>query len=181
MGRMMREGIERAARGLDLPKREDDRALHLPDIKSGVRILLSLKGPVPQYRAAVVECVPVGDRERRALARPEKSRSLDAAELRAWLDPLMPPAIMEGMGGIKEISGTLTLEPSGLLGGEVRLVLDDPAGSACTGRLDGLVTWRSGAFATVRASFEGVFGKPDRVRRGTMDFSMKAAIESRPE
>jgi hypothetical protein len=184
MGRTMREGIERAIRGMELPaaaKVEDDRKLHLPDIKPGVRILLSLKGPVPQYRAAVVECVPVGDRERRALAQPEKARSVDAAELRAWLEQLMPPAVMEGMGGVKEISGTLTLEPSGLLGGEVRLVLDDPNGSACTGRLDGIVTWRSGAFATVRAAFEGVFGKHDRMHRGPMDFQMKAAIESRPE
>lgn len=181
MGRTMREGIERASRGLELPKMAEDKKLHLPDIREGVRVLLSLKGPVPQYRAAVVECVPFGDRERRALVRPEKARTLDAAELRAWLEQLMPPAIMEGMGTVKDISGTLTLEPSGILGGEVRLVLDDPAGSACSGRLDGLVTWKSGTLATVRAAFEGVFGKPDRMRRGTMDFKMKAVIESRPE
>lgn len=181
MGRTMREGIERASRGMTLPKIENDRKLHLPDIGSGVRILLSLKGPVPQYRAAVAECVPVGDRELRALAPVEKARSFDAAELRAWLGQLMPPAVMEGMGGVKEISGSLTLEPSGLLGGEIRLVLDDPNGSACTGRLDGVVTWRDGKFATVRAAFEGVFGKPDRMRRGTMDFAMKAVIESRPD
>lgn len=181
MGRTMREGIERAARGLTLPKIEDDRKLHLPDIRSGVRILLSLKGPVPQYRAAVVECVPCGDAERRVLAPAESARAFDAGELRAWLEQLMPPAVMEGMGGVKEISGKLTLEPSGLFGGEVRLVLDDPNGSACRGRLDGLVTWSDGKLATLRAAFEGTFGKPDRMRRGTMDFAMKAVIESRPE
>ena len=180
LGRTMREGIERASRGLSLPKREDDGKLHLPDIASGVRVLLTLKGPVPQYRAAVVECVPLGDRERRALAPAGTARAVDAAELRAWLEPLMPPAVMEGMGTVKEISGSLTLEPSGLLGGEIRLVLDDPEGSVCSGRLDGLVTWREGKLAGLRAAFEGRFGKPDRRRRGTMDFAMKAVLESRP-
>lgn len=196
---------ERMARGIcdelgrirvELPK-PPEPAMHLPDIKSGVRVYLSLRGPSSagprppgdagkasegnQYAAPVVECVPIGERERKALAKPERARDVDAAELRAWLEQLTPPAIMEGMGGVKEISGALTLEPSGLLRGDVKLVLDDPNRSSCRGRLEGVVTWKDGAFATVRAAFEGVFGKPDRMRRGTMDFTMKGAIESRPE
>ena len=182
LARTMKDEVARLSAGMDLPRVKEGGGLHLPDLSPGMRILMTLRNErVNQYAAPVVETAPIGERERKALVKPEKARDVDAAELRAWLAPLMPPAIMDGMGGLREVSGTLRLEPTGVLRGKVKLVLDDRNASVCEGALEGVVTWREGAFATLHAAFEGTFGKADRMRRGVMEFAMKAVLESRPE
>ncbi len=184
MGRHVKAEIERACASLDLPKAPESK-LHLPDIASGVRVILTLKSDRErlQFAAPVVATVPWSDALKKALAK--SARVVEAGELRAWFDQLVPPGVMDGMGGTKRVSGTLRLEHAGddraVVRGRVKIELDNRGATVCDGEFEAVVGYKGDEPATVRAVFEGVYPKADLKGRPNLEYAMKAVFESRPD
>lgn len=198
MGTYVRDKIAAVIEGMDLPNVERSREkVHPPDIddmgyKEGVRIFLSLESRLMgHYKMPTVEVVPLTRKERKALEYPVKTKTVDAEELRSWLEQIYPPAIMERSGYVKALSGTLKLTPAGskrdmryaILRGEVRFHFDDAKGTKYKGELALVLSYpkTSLAFTTMRGIFHGMYPKSDRMQRRSIDIRMTAAIESRPE
>ena len=198
MGTYVRDKIASAIDGMDLPRvKRSEEEVHPPDIddlgyKEGLRIFLSLESRLKgNYKMPTVEVVPLTKGEKKALAYSKKSKSVDAVDLKGWLEQIYPPAIMERTGYIKSISGMLTLTPAGskgnrrfaLLEGEVQFLFDDAKGTRYKGDLSLVLSYPkdSSNFMTVRGVFEGVYPKSDRMQKRTMDIRMTAALESRPD
>jgi len=184
MGRHVKAEIERASASLDLPK-PAEAGLHLPDVASGVRVILTLKCDRErmQFRAPVVATVPWSDTLKKALAK--SARVVEASELRAWFDQLVPPGVMDGMGGTKRVSGTIRVEPAGddraIVRGRVKIELDNRGATVCEGEFEAVVGYKGDEPATVRAIFDGVYPKEDLAGRPNLEYAMKATFESRPD
>lgn len=192
MGRYLAGKIEAAWKALGSPPAPEAPAkLALPDVKDGVRLYVKIDGGrTGHYRAPVVEAVAFSDAEREALAWPEAEREVEARSLRRWLCQVYPPAIMDGMGGLDEISGKLRLRPAGAderrrwatLSGRVRMTLDNDAETRYHVDVELALAYTrdSPRLASLRGAIEGTFNKPDRRGDGTR-MPITAAIESRPE
>jgi hypothetical protein len=193
------------ARGLEklaLPENKRpgrERPVSLPDLKgattgtpAGVRLFvrpLDDKGNFGN-RTPVVEVVPMGAADWKALAFPETAREIEAETLRSWLVQLYPPAIRtaDQVKPFHKITGRLKLEPAGadrkgrhaLLSGEVRLARGDDKESAFEGTLRIVLTYPPDApeVQLLRGVVEGEYLYR---MRGTQRMPLKAAIESRPE
>ena len=102
----------------------------------GARIYLTFeRNRIQHYRTPVVEAVRTTDALRTSLAYPSEKRILSASDLKPWLEQLYAPAVMDGMGDFREITGSFTLRSAGsdahhryaILSGEASFVLDDRA------------------------------------------------------
>lgn len=187
MGRHLRAEIEKATQGMKLPEvKKEDRPIKLPDVERGVRIYLKLESRTASWRTPVVETVPAKAVDAQLLAWPREERGVPAEKLKAWLDPIFPPGIMDqGPGTYARIGGTLTLKPAGpraaLLAGDVELVMGDREATTIRGRLEAAFTYEADALKSLRGVFEGNYPRRDRMRGGVHDIRMTAAIESRPD
>lgn len=177
--------IRKTSALLKLPPPAESK-LNLPDIERGVRIFIKVDGsrdPLRQYRAPIVEVAPTTARERTALARPEKSREIEASELAGWLRLVYPAAVMDGKGGMEAIEGRLTLAPAGAraatLQGECVLRLDNRARTVLRLRLEAVLRYDEQGDFTLRLVMTGIY--PKQKGDGVAEMPMTVAIESRPE
>ena len=143
------------------------------------------------YLAPVVESIALDRRQRRALAYPGEASRIDATVLENWLAQFYPPAMMTRSGSVRELSGSLVLQPAGVQGdqrhavlqGDVNLVLDDSSGTRYTGRLAVVLTYAADARepTSLKGVMRGVFPKRDIQARRTRRISLSAAIHSLPK
>jgi len=184
---------------LGLKEESKEPALRLPDVEgaapvSGVRLFLKLRSRSAQplnYKAPVCEAVAVSDEERAALVYPETERTVESAALKRWLEQFYPPAIMESSNRTPSVGGSLILTPAGsdarvryaVLRGDLQWTMDDKRKSKYRGTVAIVLTYAldSSAVATVRGVAEGTYSKYDRRGDGSIEFEMKATIESRPD
>lgn len=185
--------------GLTLPRvpQATKTKLTLPDIcgdsqPAGVRIFLKFSANrIHHYRTPTVEAVAMTDALRDSLRLPRESQSLAASALRPWLEQIYPPAIMDGHGGMKRLTGTLTFRSAGrddqhryaVLEGTVGFELDNKASTAYDGRLALVLRYPhdSAELFSVRGVCDCAFEKPGPPGRTGESIQMTAAIESRPD
>lgn len=159
---------------------------------AGVRFFLtSVDSVMNAYLAPVVETTALDDKQRAALAFPSKSTRVDATVLGDWLTQFYPPAMMTRSGYVKELAGTLTLQPAGLrdgqhqavLQGDVQLLMDDVTNTRYTGRLAVVLTYAAGSGEPIslKGVMRGVFPKQDVQARRIRRISLSAAIHSLPK
>lgn len=185
--------VDRISKRVRIPRHVEAKTkLTLPELgqgKKGVRVMLSLDCPrMSSYKAPVVEVVETWATEAKALAHPEKPRTVDAASLGRWLRQIYPPAIMVRSGQVTSVSGELRLSAAGkngkrryaTLAGDVRMTMDDGHGTTFTGKLEAVVTYAAGsdAMQTFRGVYLGVYLKPDRHRSRPQEIGLRAVIES---
>jgi hypothetical protein len=191
-GRDFKWQLDDMLAGVQLPtvKAKTAPRLTLPDVTgpgrpAGARIYLTFAANrLNHYRTPTVEAVALTGEAREALRYPEAAREVPVTALRAWLEQMYPPAIMDGRGGFRSITGNLRLQPAEAVGekryavlqGRVTFVLDNTAASTYTGELAVAVEYGTGAEAL---SFRGVLEAD--VPKGPERIRMTAAIESRPE
>ena len=153
---------------------------------AGVRIYLTFAAnQLNHYRTPTVEAVPMTAELRRRSVIPRRRGRFPRHRLRPWLEQMYPPAIMDGLGGFRSITGTLRLRPAGgddghryaLIEGPVEFVLDNSQQSAYKGDLAVAVTYGTGSAEAV--SLRGVM--ESTIPKGPEWIRMTAALESRPE
>ena len=197
MGQYLKDQIDQSTVGMKLPKVAVKKTLTLPDITgttqpAGVRLFVSFEdNRMHHYRVPVVETVAIQEAERKALRLPTETRTIQAADLRRWLEQYYPPAVMDGMGGFEKISGTLQFEPAGAdaqsryanLRGDVQFVLDNESATGYRAKLELVLRYdkTSPELQSVRGIMEGSFPRQDRYGRTVESVRMTAAIESRPK
>lgn len=130
--------------GLALPTAQGDGD------PAGVRVYLKFgKNHLEHFKVPVVEAVPITKAEREAL-KWGAERRLSVDLLRNWLKECYPPAVMDGMGGFRGISGELTWKPAGqegafryaILSGTVRFELDNTNRAKYEGPLELALRYR---------------------------------------
>lgn len=165
--------------------------LTLPDVPgktqpSGVRIFLTFaENRLNHYRTPIVEAVALTDVLRKSLRCPTVGGTLNAAQLRPWLEQIYPAAIMDGQGGFQKIDGKLEFKAAGsdstyhyaVAEGDVQFVLDNANGSSYHGTLSLVFKYRRSdkSLYSLRGVFEG------DVPKGPEWIHMTAAIESLPK
>ncbi len=188
MGADMVRQLKDFFKGLLLPSApKTPREPVLPDLAApGFRIFLTFTGNnINHYRTPTIETVPLTPDLTAALARPKTTKTLDAAVLKSLLAVLYPPAIMDGRGGFRTITGRFTLEPlpgeaAALLTGTPTLVLDDRNATRYTGPLELALHYPPGRPLTARGTFTAPFPRyrPDGAIAETV--ALTAAFETRP-
>lgn len=179
--------------GLAVPAVKPGRpeTLTLPDVScegrmGGARVYLGFSANrLNHYRTATVEAVKLAHAVRQELRYPESSRTLPLELLKPVLEQIYPPAVMDGHGGFRSISGTLRLipEPAGaarrsaIVEGTLRFALDNAARTEYEGRLELAVEY--GPEGPDPLSFRGVCECV--VPKGPEWIRMTALLESRPE
>jgi hypothetical protein len=119
-----------------------------------------------------------------------QSKTLQAEDLRPWLEQIYPPAIMDGKGGVEQITGNLVLKPAGqnatnrwmVLEGTVQFRLDNATRITYSGELAMVLEYglESGQMERIRGVCECVFPKHNPQGQVVERIAMTAAIESRP-
>lgn len=192
-GQSFKEQLDELLGGLKLPRVDTPAKLKLtlPDIctegnPNGVRIYLTAAANrLNHYRTPIVEAVAMTEGLRKSLQYPAQSRTMQATELRAWLEQIYPAAIMDGQGGFSRIEGKLQLRPAGedathryaILQGTVDFELDNAGRTRYRGDLAVVMKYLRAdqSLATIRGVCECTVPKgPERIR-------LSAAIESLPE
>jgi hypothetical protein len=194
-GRDFQRQLEQLLSGLDLPKATSSRSskLALPDVAGeGLRVYLTF-GPnrINHYRTPTVEAVATTAELKEALQYPEKTREVPVAALKPFLEQMYPPAIMDGHGGFRSITGTLKIKPAGAKGktryatveGKVQFVMDNRNRTTYTCTVALALTYKADAAAmqTLRGVAEGSVPKHNPQGQVVERVQMTAAIESRPE
>ncbi len=195
----VREGMERLKAS---PPETETHPLTLPDVgekERGVRIFVRLMDDrMRAYQAPVVEAVSLDTKDLSALARPKKTRELDASELETWLSEVYPPGVMERTDPktkeayrVASVAGPLILSPidpadgrpRALLSGSVRFTDEGPDDFSWEGELDVLLTYevRGSKVHTLRGIFEGVYPRFDKKRQEARRIPLVAVFESRPD
>lgn len=164
---------------VELPDVAEKKTLTLPDVDGpAVRVYTKLRETGRKqlnYEAPAVEVVAISDAIRRTLARPAKGTTIEAKALSEWLAQIYPPAMMDGPGFVKSLSGTLTFAPDGdgaFLSGDVDYVLDNKREPKYRLKVEIALTYKDGALDTVRGYARGTFAKPPT-------FDLTAVIESK--
>lgn len=159
----------------------------LPDLSvPGFRLFLTFgRNNLNHYRTPVIETVPLTAALMVALARPKTKKTLDAETLKPLLAMLYPPAIMDGMGSFRTLTGRFTLEPiageaAAILTGTPTLTLDDRNRTSYTGPLELALRYPVGKSFTARGIFTAPFPRwrPDGGIAETV--TLTAALETRP-
>lgn len=149
--------LDLAEARLELPaKVAEKKTLTLPTVAgagdpAGVRVYLRFgENNLGHFQVPTVEAVALGKAEREALRFSDQPRTLSAAMLKSWLCQCYPPAVMDGMGGFRQISGTLTWKPAGqdanyryaIISGIVSFELDNQGRAKYEGPLEMALRYR---------------------------------------
>ena len=188
MGTDMVRQLKDFFKGLLLPSAPKTvREPVLPDLATpGFRVFLTFgRNNINHYRTPVIEALPLTPELAAALARPKATKTLDAAVLKSLLAVLYPPAIMDGMGGFRAITGRFTLEPlpgeaAALLTGTPIFVLDDRNATRYTGPLELALRYPTGKSLTARGTFTAPFNRYRPDGEITETITLTAAFETRP-
>ncbi|WP_394794003.1 hypothetical protein [Armatimonas sp.] len=188
MGADMVRQLKDFFQGLDMPPAPKiPREPTLPDLATpGFRIFLTFgRNNINHYLTPVIETLPLTPELAAALARPKATKTLDAAALKPLLSVLYPPAIMDGMGGFRTITGRFTLEPlpgeaAALLTGTPTFVLDDRNATRYTGQLELALRYPPGKPLTARGTFTAPFPRFRPDGEITETVTLTAAFETRP-
>lgn len=183
--------------GLPVPRRPATTALTLtlPDVEgavtpTGVRIFLSFSANrLNHHRTPTVEAVPLADDLRKALVYPRKEGELPAAVVRSWLEQIYPPAIMDGKGAFRSLTGKLRFGPAAgndrerwaIVRGKVQFVMDNSNRTEYSGDLEMALRYDGERLVQVRGICACNFPKQNPEGRVVETFRMLAAIESLPD
>ncbi|WP_309709020.1 hypothetical protein [Armatimonas sp.] len=188
MGADMVRQLKDFFKDLDIPSApKAPREPVLPDITtSGFRVFLTFgSNKINHYRTPVIETIVFTPELAALFARPKATKMLDAAALKPLLSVLYPPAVMDGMGGFRKLTGSFTLEPlpgeaAAVLTGAPTLILDDRNATTYTGPLELALRYPPGKPLTARGTFTALFPRfrPDGEIAETV--SLTAAFETRP-
>lgn len=107
----------------------------LPTAKDpGIRIYVTLgENRLNHFMVPIVEAVSLDEKEQQTLRYSDESKKVDASVLKRWLAQMYPAAVMDGHGGMNQVTGTLTYTPAGenethryaVLRGNVRFELEN--------------------------------------------------------
>jgi hypothetical protein len=159
---------------------------------AGVRIILSLgENRLGHFRVPVVETVKISDDQRSALAYSANPRTIKAQVLQSWLAQIYPPAVMDGHGGMRSISGELTWTPAGrdqshrfaTLRGSVRFELDNRERISYQGPLDLVLSYSqdNDSLETLCGILQTRFPRNDQRGHPVERVSMTATLQSTPD
>ena len=195
-GRDFQRQLDQFLAGLKLPDVPPSKTLAMPDVvgterPAGVRISLKFsQNKLHHFRTPVVEAVQLNEDVRKGLAYPSAARDVPVAAVRSWLEKFCPPAVMDGLGGFRQITGELKLRPAGadrefryaVLEGKVWFVLDNQMKTSYQATLAVVVGYGpdNAAPVMVRGVCETIFPRQDPSGRVVEAVTMSAAIESRP-
>lgn len=199
MGQFLKEQLVTATAGMELPREVPvKKTLTLPDVPddgtlNGVRVYLSFSAnKINHFRVPVVEVVPVSAAQWQPLRYPAGARELDAKVFRPWLEQMYPPAVMDGLGGFRSITGTLTIQPAGadrefryaIVQGTIDFALDNEFAMRYQGPLELVLKYRhdSPDVATLRGTLTAKVPRQEFKGPRTVEYvTMTAAVESRPD
>lgn len=199
MGQFLKDQLDRATAGMELPRAVPaKKTLTLPDVTgagkpNGVRVYLSFSAnKINHFRVPVVEAVPLSAAQWQPLSYPASPGTLDAKVFHPWLEQIYPPAVMDGLGGFRSITGTLTFQPAGadkefryaLVRGPVAFVLDNEFALRYQGQLELVLKYRQDSpdVVMLRGALTAKVPRQEFKGPRTVEYvTMTAAIESRPE
>lgn len=189
-GKDFKRQLDSLVKGLALPKVDTKPKLTLPGLctegqPNGVRIYLTAaENRLNHYRTPIVEAVPINDAIRKTLEYPDSSRTLNAHDLKPWLEQVYPAAIMDGKGGFRAIDGKLKFMAAGsdemhrfaVIRGEVNFELDNSGRTRYCGDL--AIVLKYPPTASKIESLRGVIDCV--VPKGPERIKLAVAIESLP-
>ena len=129
--------LNKAASMMNLSKSSTSRSStpHLPTAAlPAIRIYLTLgENRLGHFQVPVVEAVSINDTEKQSLRYRSSTTKVEAEKLHRWFAQIYPPAVMDGHGGMDQVTGLLTYQPAGddathryaTLRGPVQLTLDN--------------------------------------------------------
>jgi hypothetical protein len=198
-GRDFKRQLDQLLDGLPLPRPDADAKpkLTLPDVSgdghpAGLRVYLSFaQNRLNHYRTPTVEALALSDEMKQALHYADTQKEVPVSALKPLLEQLYPPAIMDGSGGFRSITGTLKLKPAGagskhryaVLEGKVQFLMDNRNRTtyACNVALVLAYPKDSTKILSLRGVAEGTVPKHNPQGQIVERIKMTAAIESRPE
>ena len=197
MGQDFKKQLEDMLTAIAVPRNVPiKKTLTLPivsgtDPLAGARIYLAFgRNNINHFRTPVVEAVATTEKLRAALRYPAQPKSISADDLKPWLEQLYAPAVMDGMGGFKEITGAFAMRPAGddvkhryaILSGEASFTLDNRTRTSYKARLTVAVRYdleREEAI-WLRGAGDMQFLRSDPQGRVVETVATKIAIESLP-
>lgn len=118
----------------------------LPTTKEpGVRIYVILgENRMNHFLVPIIEAVAINEKEQQILRYTGQTHKVEAQALKRWLAQMYPTAVMDGHGGMNQITGTLTYTSAGenelhryaVLRGNVRFELDNKTRISYQGPFD---------------------------------------------
>lgn len=182
-----------------LPTAAGEKKLTLPTTAgagqpAGVRVYLRFgTNHLRHFRVPTVEAVEVSQAERQALAWSAKPKTLSARDIKAWLQECYPPAVMDGKGGFRGITGTLSWKPAGesaefryaTLSGTISFELDNTGRAKYQGPLEIALTYPKDREdfidlkGTLKTSIPRQNPEGRTVERVTMDVALEGIASER--
>jgi len=129
--------LKKAARSMNLTQAATSRSKesHLPAATDpALRVFVSLgENRLSHFQVPTVEALSIDESEKQALRYSATPQKLEAQTLKRWFAQMYPPAVMDGHGGMDNVSGTLSYQSAGendthrfaTLRGTVRFELDN--------------------------------------------------------
>ncbi len=189
--------LERAARSLGtIPARQSTRSHQLPTVQgdgvpAGMRIYVTCgQNRLGHFQVPVVETAKLTQEQRAALAYTNQTRKIPAQTLRSWLAVMYPPAVMDGHGGMNQVTGELVWQAAGendtarfaTLRGTIRFELDNRSRITYQGPLELVLRYGKlgDSLEEVRGVLETKFPRMDQRGGVAEKVTMKVALESLP-
>ncbi|MFT3878786.1 MAG: hypothetical protein QM703_03885 [Gemmatales bacterium] len=158
----------------------------------GVRIYVTLgENRLNHFMVPIVEAVRIDEKEQQSLRYSKETHKIDASVLQRWLAQMYPAAVMDGHGGMNQVTGTLTYTPAGenethryaVLRGNVRFELDNQTKITYQGPFDLVLryTKTSDELDSVWGTMTTKIPRADMKGKTVELVSMSVAIESIPK
>jgi len=187
--------LNKAGKEMGIPVSTTSRTItpSLPTAKDpAVRIYVTLgENRMNHFMVPIVEAVSINEKEQKALRYSAQTHKIDAAVLERWLAQMYPAAVMDGHGGMNQITGTLTYTSAGeneshryaVLRGNVRFELDNQTKITYQGPFDLVLRYSktSDELESVWGTMTTKIPRADMKGKTVEMVSMSVAIESIPK